>query len=230
MVLPAPDKPVSHIVEPILVTLPWQLLHRVHSASPLCNIWLLTFTLLIRVTSLVTFTDTLPFSFDQLPQHLWQLTSQAESGWTANSASVWTASRGEGKWTRIELLGHLVDSAANNHQRFVRALAQPRLDWPGYDQVAHVAVQRYSEADPGSVSSLWAAYNRHISHVLRQVSPAQTQTPCRIGDAPEMTLSELASDYIAHLEHHLRQLLDDRQIVYSGLPWPPADKNRQWPV
>jgi len=43
----------------------------------------------------------------------------------------WTEPFGPDKWTRIELLGHLLDSAANNHQRFVRALSQGELEWPG---------------------------------------------------------------------------------------------------
>lgn len=45
-----------------------------------------------------------------------------------------------------------------------------------------------------------------------------------------MTLSDLALDYVAHLEHHLKQLLEGRVMGYSGMPWPPADPNRQWPV
>ncbi len=135
------------------------------------------------------------------------------------------------------MLGHLIDSAANNHQRFVRALAQPRLDWPGYDQEAHVAVQRFTDADPAVCIALWSAYNRHISHVMRQVmsnqslGPAKALTPCSIDGSPEMTLSDLALDYVAHLEHHLKQILDGgKAIDYSGMPWPPANPNRQWPV
>ena len=101
------------------------------------------------------------------------------------------------------MLGHLIDSAANNHQRFVRALAQPRLDWPGYDQVAHVTVQSYAGADPAVCIALWTAYNRHLSHIIRQITPAKASTPCLIGGAPEMTLANLALDYVAHLENDI---------------------------
>ena len=113
-----------------------------------------------------------------MPDHLLRLMAQAEAALAVFDAERWHASRGEGKWTALQLLGHLIDSAANNHQRFVRALAQPRLDWPGYDQLAHVAVQ----------------------------------------------------SYVAHLEHHLKQLLPGYAIDYSQMPWPPADPRRQWPV
>jgi hypothetical protein len=167
---------------------------------------------------------------DQMPDHLLRLVGKGEAAFASFHAERWCASCGEGKWTPLQLLGHLIDSAANNHQRFVRALAQPRLDWPGYDQVAHVAVQRYAGADPAVCVALWSAYNRHISHVMRQITPAKAATPCAIDGAPEMTLSDLALDYVAHLEHHLKQLLPDQVISYSGMPWPPADPKRQWPV
>jgi DinB superfamily len=168
---------------------------------------------------------------NQMPGHLLQLVAQAEDSFA--SFENWSASRGEGKWTRLQLLGHLIDSAANNHQRFVRALAQPRLDWPGYDQIAHVAVQNYAGADPAISVALWAAYNRHLAHVIGQIAPAgKESTPCAIDGAPAMTLTDLVLDYVAHLEHHLKQLLEGRElkITYSGMPWPPADPNRQWPV
>lgn len=104
---------------------------------------------------------------DQIPDHLLRLTAQAEAAFASFNAEHWHVSRGEGKWTPLQVLGHLIDSAANNHQRFVRALAQPRLDWPGYDQMAHVAVQGYKGADPAVCIALWTAYNRHLSHVIR---------------------------------------------------------------
>jgi len=145
---------------------------------------------------------------NQMPDHLLRLIAQAEPAFASFDAEHWHASRGEGKWTRVQLLGHLIDSAANNHQRFVRALAQPRLDWPGYDQVAHVSVQNYIGADPAVCVALWSAYNRHISYLIRQITPAKASTPCVIDAAPEMTLSDLVLDYVAHQEHHLRQLLE----------------------
>ena len=167
---------------------------------------------------------------DQMPDQLSHLVQQASERFSQWNEDLWLASRGAGKWTRIELLGHLIDSAANNHQRFVRALAQPRLDWPGYDQSAQVEVQNYQAATPGNCVALWASYNRLISHVIRQVTVEKASRPCSIGGAPEMTLSELMLDYVAHLEHHLKQLLPGEAIGYSGMPWPPADLNRQWPV
>jgi hypothetical protein len=166
----------------------------------------------------------------EMPDHLVRLISESEKVFGGWDAELWRASRGEGKWTRLELLGHLIDSAANNHQRFVRALAQSQLEFPGYDQVVHVHVQKYASAEPAICLTLWAAYNRHISHVIRQTSKAKALTICCIDSAPAMTLSDLVLDYVAHLEHHLRQLISGETITYSGMPWPPEDPNRRWPV
>ena len=167
----------------------------------------------------------------EMPDHLLRLMAQAETALAVFDGERWHASRGEGKWTALQLLGHLIDSAANNHQRFVRALAQPRLDWPGYDQLAHVAVQSYMDADAAVCLALFGAYNKHISHVMRRITLAgKGSTPCVIEGAQEMSLADLALDYVAHLEHHLKQLLPGYAIEYSGMPWPPADPQRQWPV
>lgn len=169
-------------------------------------------------------------TLSEMPEHLLALVAQAEPAFASFDATKWNLSRGEGKWTRRQLLGHLIDSAANNHQRFVRALAQNTLEWPGYDQIAHVAVQNYAAAEPALLLSLWAFYNRFLGHVMGQISPAKASTLCAIDGAPAMSLADLALDYVAHLEHHLKQLLEGQSIKYSGMPWPPADPNRQWPV
>jgi hypothetical protein len=112
----------------------------------------------------------------------------------------------EGGWSRKQILGHLIDSASNNHQRFVRALLAPELDGPGYDQSGCVLVERFAEADWTMLVDLWTSYNRLLAHILRGVPENKLATPCRIGGAPAMTLEEVAVDYVRHLEHHLSQI------------------------
>ena len=111
-----------------------------------------------------------------------------------------------GQWSKKQILGHLVDSASNNHQRFVRALLQDELTWPGYDQPGSVHVQRYSAYSWGDLVELWASYNHFLAHVLASVPESKRGTICRIGDYAPMTLEELAIDYIRHMEHHLGQI------------------------
>jgi DinB superfamily len=111
-----------------------------------------------------------------------------------------------GGWSRKQVLGHLIDSASNNHQRFVRAMLQPSLDFPGYDQDGNIRVQAVQEAEWPLLVSLWAAYNRYLAHLIAHIPPAQLGKSCRIGAGEPVTLSFLASDYLTHLRHHLQQI------------------------
>jgi hypothetical protein len=70
------------------------------------------------------------------------------------------------EWSKEEILGHLIDSAANNHQRFVRAVNKVAGQFPTYDQDEWVQIQRYNEAPWSSLVALWSAYNNHLSHVI----------------------------------------------------------------
>jgi hypothetical protein len=111
-----------------------------------------------------------------------------------------------GGWSRKEVIGHLIDSASNNHQRFVRASLQRSLDFPGYDQDGSVRVQAIQEADWLLLVSLWAAYNRYLAHVIGHLPASKLNNICRIGSGEAVPLHFLATDYLAHLVHHLRQI------------------------
>ena len=111
-----------------------------------------------------------------------------------------------GGWSRKQVLGHLIDSASNNHQRFVRAALQPSLDFPRYDQDGNVDVQAPQEADWPLLVSLWAAYNRYLAHIIARLPAPKLETVCRIGSGEPVTLAFLANDYLTHLLHHLEQI------------------------
>ena len=111
-----------------------------------------------------------------------------------------------GGWSRKQVLGHLIDSASNNHQRFVRAALQTALDFPGYDQDGCVRVQAVEEADWTLLVSLWAGYNRYLAHGIAHLPVSKLETLCRIGSDEPVTLRFLAEDYLRHLLHHLGQI------------------------
>jgi DinB superfamily len=111
-----------------------------------------------------------------------------------------------GGWSRKQVLGHLIDSASNNHQRFVRAMLQPSLDFPGYDQAGNVRVQAIHEADWLLLVSLWTAYNRYLARLIAHLPASKLDTPIRIGAGEPMTVGFLASGYLTHLRHHLHQI------------------------
>ena len=111
-----------------------------------------------------------------------------------------------GGWSRKQVVGHLIDSTSNNHQRFVRAVPQTSLDFPSYDPSGSVRVQAVQGADWKLLVSLWAAYNRYLAHVIAQLPASKSKTACRIGSSGAVTLEFLVTDYLTHLVHHLRQL------------------------
>ena len=111
-----------------------------------------------------------------------------------------------GGWSHKQVIGHLIDSASNNHQRFVRAALQTSLDFPGYDQEGSVRAQAVQEADWTLLVALWAAYNRYLAHVIAHLPASKLGTVCRIGRGEAVTLSFLATDYLTHLLHHLSQM------------------------
>jgi hypothetical protein len=114
-----------------------------------------------------------------------------------------------GRWAPKEILGHLIDSAGNNHQRFVRAQLSPSVDSPGYDQDNWVAVQNYLAEPWPDLIQLWLLFNRHLLHVMRSVRPDTLDTPISIRGAAPIPLSHVMIDYVRHLEHHLSQILPD---------------------
>ena len=113
----------------------------------------------------------------------------------------------EGKWSKKEILGHLIDSAVNNHQRFVQAQVSAEIRLAAYDQAAWVRVQNYQSEPWLSLVRLWCSYNRHLLHLLRSLPSESLQSMCFIGDSLPVTLESLIRDYVRHLKHHIAQLL-----------------------
>ena len=123
-----------------------------------------------------------------------------------------------GKWSPREIIGHLIDSASNNHQRFVRAASTEDLVLPGYDQERWVEVQDYQQAAWAELVAFWAAFNRHIARVMASI-PEDARTRPRqrhnlhevawqpVAPTQPATLGYFMNDYVDHLEHHLRQVL-----------------------
>ena len=113
---------------------------------------------------------------------------------------------GPGKWSPQQVIGHLIDSASNNHQRFVRAQEGPTLVFPAYAQEHWVKCQRYEDGAWDDLITLWHAYNHHIAHVIEHIPEGHRNVQCVIGTYPPATLGFLAHDYVVHLRHHLGQI------------------------
>jgi hypothetical protein len=119
---------------------------------------------------------------------------------------------GPEKWSRKQILGHLIDSAANNHQRFVRTLIETPLAFPPYEQNSWVSLQAYQDHDWQVMVDLWSAYNTHFAHIIARIPESEITRECTIGNKPAVTLGWLIGDYLRHLKHHLRQIVDEPSL------------------
>jgi len=111
-----------------------------------------------------------------------------------------------GKWSPKEELGHLLDSAANNHQRIVRVQMEDKLAMPGYQQDKWVKLHSYQERQWSELVTLWAALNQHLLAAARSVPDDAWTHTCSVGDSGPMTLQFVFEDYIQHMLHHLQHI------------------------
>ena len=111
------------------------------------------------------------------------------------------------KWSKKEILGHLVDSAQNNLQRFVRGQYEntPKIV---YTQDEWVKLQHYKDYEKEELIQLWVSLNLHLCRTLSVMDPANYERQCDTGkpDTELHTLSFLADDYLKHMRHHLEQI------------------------
>ncbi len=124
----------------------------------------------------------------------------------------------DGQWSPRQILGHLVDSAANNHQRFVHAQCTNDLVFPGYDQEQWVMAQHYQDEDWPALIQLWKSYNDHLAHVIAHIPVDVLQRPRwphtldriawhTVSADESITLEYLIRDYLGHLNEHVKQIL-----------------------
>ena len=127
--------------------------------------------------------------------------------------------RAEEHWSSKQIIGHLIDSATNNHARFVLAQIKHDLVFPGYDQNRWVEIQHYQQAPWSQLVELWRAYNLHLLHVMACTPKEKMNNRCTqhrlqtiafetVSEAEPVTLEYLMKDYVVHLKHHLSQIFD----------------------
>jgi len=123
-------------------------------------------------------------------------------------------------WSSKQIIGHLIDSAANNHARFVMAQLKDDLLFAGYEQDGWVRVQQYQNAPWPQLVELWRAYNLHLLHVMSCVPQEKLMNQCTrhslqkiafepVSESDPVTLEYLMKDYVVHLKHHLSQIFGE---------------------
>ena len=116
------------------------------------------------------------------------------------------------KWSQKEILGHLIDSAGNNQQKFVRMMQQSHLDFPGYQQDDWVELQNWAAADWQNMIDLWSAYNRHLAFLMEHVHVKYLKNTITIEGTGPFTLEFIMPDYVEHLKHHLKQIFPESPL------------------
>ena len=113
----------------------------------------------------------------------------------------------EGGWLRKEVLGHLLDSAANNHLRFVVAALAGEYDGPSYDQQGWVRLHAYRRLPWGELLERWRLLNAVLAALVAEIPDTALEAGCRIAGAAPVTLRFVITDYLRHLDHHAGQIM-----------------------
>jgi hypothetical protein len=104
-------------------------------------------------------------------------------------------------WTLAEIVGHLIDSASNNHQRFARLRLGNLEGFPGYETQPWVAAQHYASSDFKMLANLWTSYNAFLLH-LAETTPPWARRNVWITSRASYSLEFLITDYFEHLTTH----------------------------
>ncbi len=121
---------------------------------------------------------------------------------------------GPSSWSPKQELGHLIDSAANNHMRFVRAALEPEYAGPSYSQNEWVQIHGYQDLSWDFLVALWRDYNLLLSGVIERIPREQFATTCAIGGGEANALDFVIEDYVRHMQHHLDHILN-REVITS---------------
>ncbi len=121
---------------------------------------------------------------------------------------------GPSSWSPKEELGHLIDSAANNHIRFVRAALDGSYRGPGYAQNDWVRIHAYRQMSWETIVSTWYSYNSLLASLVANIPENRLDVNCFIGSAelPD-TLGFVIEDYVLHMQHHIDHLLQRQSIT-----------------
>ncbi len=116
--------------------------------------------------------------------------------------------KSSGQWSKKEILGHLIDSAIYNIQRFTEIQFKPRpYHYNTYEQDALVEANQYRSSDAGDILRLWLGLNQQIIHLVKNQDDDTLAYRAVNPNGKTVTLKYLIEDYVVHMEHHVKQIL-----------------------
>ena len=114
------------------------------------------------------------------------------------------------KWSKKEIIGHLIDSATNNHHRIVRGQFENRPKIT-YDNYVWNRGNHYQSIPGAKIIYFWTAYNRHLLEIIKRIPDEKMTNQVETGEKGKknfMTISLVIEDYLEHMEYHLRQVVN----------------------
>jgi hypothetical protein len=123
---------------------------------------------------------------------------------------------GADKWSAKEIIGHLIDSANNNQQKFVRAMQEDGVHFPPYEQDWWVSCQHYNEENREQLLEVWKYMNLHLAHIMQHIPANTLQHNLYIGNTGPYKLEFIVTDYVEHLKHHLKQILPAESFLNNS--------------
>lgn len=111
------------------------------------------------------------------------------------------------KWSRKEILGHLIDSAINNIQRFTEIQDSTKpYQIRTYNQDELVRANNYQHKSTVELFGLWEQLNLQVLHIIRSQTKESLRYALILPNGETKDLNFLIRDYVDHLEHHLNQI------------------------
>lgn len=142
------------------------------------------------------------------PEKIWKEVESAKHRLLAIAPETANRKPDPDEWSKQEILGHLIDSALNNLQRFVRGAYNAADNFPPYDQNRWVEIQDYNERDWSELIDMWVLCNNHLCQLLVRLPEKVFQNTCNIGKDSPVTLEFIMEDYLRHLKMHMDQILE----------------------
>jgi hypothetical protein len=136
------------------------------------------------------------------------LLSQGESYFHSATDAMLEIPVAPGKWSRKQILGHLVDSAINNLKRFTEIGYMPQpYTYREYNQAELVKVNGYQSMDKNELLQLWLSLNRQIARVMKTQTQERLSRKVLFTDQSISGLRSLMTDYPDHMQHHINQII-----------------------
>ncbi len=120
---------------------------------------------------------------------------------------------GPDKWTLKEIVGHLIDSASNNHQRFVRLQIDKEIILPGYGAEEWVSLSNIQNLDYIFVVGFWKMYNKFLINLIKNINPLSLNNVWKTTGGGEYTLEFLIEDYFTHMKSHCQMFIDRQHQI-----------------